>query len=93
VYPDASHGFLNNHPPDDQTPLLMMLNRIAARWVDRLLFPAENANQARRTTRSSRLTSTVSSTEATTENNNTSRQPSPPPSGRTSTFPNRMPLD
>lgn len=29
VYPEASHGFLNNHPPDDQTPLLMVLNRIS----------------------------------------------------------------
>jgi hypothetical protein len=37
--------------------------------------------------RSSRLTSTVS----TTENNTMNRQPSPPPSGRTSTFPKRMP--
>jgi hypothetical protein len=43
--------------------------------------------------RSSRLTRTVSTTEATTENNTMSRQPSPPPSGRTSTFPKRMPLD
>ena len=29
MYPEASHGFLNNHPPDDQTPLLMVLNRIS----------------------------------------------------------------
>ena len=36
--------------------------------------------------RSTRLTSTVSTTEATTENNTINRQPSPPPSGRTSTF-------
>jgi hypothetical protein len=43
--------------------------------------------------RSSRLTSTVSTSEATTENNTMNRQPSPPPSGRTSTFPKRMPRD
>jgi hypothetical protein len=39
---------------------------------------------------SSRLTSTVSTTEAMTENSTMSRQPSPPPSGRISTFPKRM---
>jgi DNA-binding HxlR family transcriptional regulator len=51
------------------------------------------ARPVRRCYRSSRLTSTVSTTEATTENNTMNRQPSPPPSGRTSTFPKRMPLD
>lgn len=29
VYPEASHGFLNDHPPADQTPLLVLLNRIS----------------------------------------------------------------
>jgi carboxymethylenebutenolidase len=29
VYPNASHGFLNDHPPADQTPLLLMLNKIS----------------------------------------------------------------
>jgi carboxymethylenebutenolidase len=29
VYPEASHGFLNNHPPEDMTPLLVLLNRIS----------------------------------------------------------------
>jgi carboxymethylenebutenolidase len=29
VYPDASHAFLNDHPPADRTPLLMMLNLIS----------------------------------------------------------------
>ncbi len=29
VYPDASHGFLNDHPPADQTPLLTVLNAIS----------------------------------------------------------------
>jgi carboxymethylenebutenolidase len=29
AYPDASHGFLNNHPPEDLTPLLVMLNKLS----------------------------------------------------------------
>ena len=29
VYPDASHGFLNDHPPADRTPLLVVLNKIS----------------------------------------------------------------
>jgi len=29
IYPEASHGFLNNHPPEDMTPLLVVLNRIS----------------------------------------------------------------
>jgi carboxymethylenebutenolidase len=29
VYPEASHGFLNDHPPEDLTPLLVVLNRIS----------------------------------------------------------------
>jgi carboxymethylenebutenolidase len=29
VYPEASHGFLNDHPPADQTPLLVVLNVIS----------------------------------------------------------------
>ena len=29
VYPEAGHGFLNNHPPEDMTPLLVVLNRIS----------------------------------------------------------------
>jgi carboxymethylenebutenolidase len=29
VYPDASHGFLNDHPPADRTALLMVLNAIS----------------------------------------------------------------
>ena len=29
VYPDASHGFLNDHPAADRTALLMVLNMIS----------------------------------------------------------------
>jgi carboxymethylenebutenolidase len=29
VYPEASHGFLNDHPPEDMTPLLVVLNRVS----------------------------------------------------------------
>jgi carboxymethylenebutenolidase len=29
VYPDASHGFLNDHPPADRTALLIVLNVIS----------------------------------------------------------------
>jgi carboxymethylenebutenolidase len=29
VYPEASHGFLNDHPPADRTSLLMVLNMIS----------------------------------------------------------------
>jgi carboxymethylenebutenolidase len=29
VYPDAGHGFLNNHPPADMTPLTVVLSKIS----------------------------------------------------------------
>jgi carboxymethylenebutenolidase len=29
VYPEAGHGFLNDHPPEDMTSLLVVLNRIS----------------------------------------------------------------
>jgi carboxymethylenebutenolidase len=29
VYPDAGHGFLNNHPPEDMTPLTVVLSRLS----------------------------------------------------------------
>jgi carboxymethylenebutenolidase len=29
VYPDAGHGFLNDHPPADRTPLLLVLNIVS----------------------------------------------------------------
>src|SRR5512132_2129242 len=29
VYPEASHGFLNDHPPADRTPLRMVLNMMS----------------------------------------------------------------
>jgi carboxymethylenebutenolidase len=29
VYPEASHGFLNDHPPEDMTPLTVLLSRLS----------------------------------------------------------------
>jgi carboxymethylenebutenolidase len=29
VYPEASHGFLNDHPPGDMTPLTMLLSKLS----------------------------------------------------------------
>jgi carboxymethylenebutenolidase len=29
VYPEASHGFLNDHPPEDLTLLTVLLSRIS----------------------------------------------------------------
>ena len=29
VYPDAGHGFLNNHPAQDMTPLTVVLSKIS----------------------------------------------------------------
>jgi carboxymethylenebutenolidase len=29
VYPDAGHGFLNDHPPEDMTPLTVLLSRLS----------------------------------------------------------------
>ena len=29
VYPKASHGFLNDHPPGDMTPLTMLLSKLS----------------------------------------------------------------
>lgn len=29
VYPEASHGFLNDHPPADMTPLTVLLSRLS----------------------------------------------------------------
>ena len=29
VYPDASHGFINDHDPADMTPLLMILTKVS----------------------------------------------------------------
>jgi carboxymethylenebutenolidase len=43
VYPEASHGFLNNHQPADRTPLLMMLNLISG-----TRFHEPSAQDARR---------------------------------------------
>ena len=43
VYPEASHGFLNDHPPADRTPVLMMLNLISG-----TRFHEPSAQDARR---------------------------------------------
>jgi carboxymethylenebutenolidase len=43
VYPEASHGFLNDHPPADRTPLLMMLNVISG-----IRYHEPSAQDARR---------------------------------------------
>jgi carboxymethylenebutenolidase len=29
VYPEASHGFLNDHPPGDMTPLTVLLSKLS----------------------------------------------------------------
>jgi carboxymethylenebutenolidase len=29
VYPDASHGFMNDHDPTDMTPLLVVLSKVS----------------------------------------------------------------
>jgi carboxymethylenebutenolidase len=29
VYPEASHGFLNDHPPGDMTPLTALLSKLS----------------------------------------------------------------
>jgi carboxymethylenebutenolidase len=29
VYPEASHGFLSDHPPEDMTPLTVVLSTIS----------------------------------------------------------------
>jgi carboxymethylenebutenolidase len=29
VYPEASHGCLNNHPPQDMTPLTVLLSKLS----------------------------------------------------------------
>jgi hypothetical protein len=29
VYPEASHGFLNDHPPEDRTPLTVLLSKLS----------------------------------------------------------------
>ncbi len=42
VYPGAGHGFMNDHDPADQTPLLMLLARISG-----TRFDAEAATDAR----------------------------------------------
>jgi carboxymethylenebutenolidase len=43
VYPEAGHGFLNDHPPEDMTPLLVVLNRISG-----TRFHEPSAQDARR---------------------------------------------
>jgi carboxymethylenebutenolidase len=34
VYPQAGHGFMNNHAPEDQTPLLVLLAKISGTRYD-----------------------------------------------------------
>jgi hypothetical protein len=29
VYPEASHGFLNDHPPEDITPVTVLLSKLS----------------------------------------------------------------
>ncbi|HET7518608.1 MAG TPA: hypothetical protein VFN05_13105 [Actinomycetes bacterium] len=29
MYPEASHGFLNDHPPEDMTPLTVLLSKLS----------------------------------------------------------------
>ena len=29
VYPEAGHGFLNDHPPEDMTPLTVLLSKLS----------------------------------------------------------------
>jgi hypothetical protein len=72
------------HAVDDPR---LSCNPVHASWV-----AAGNESRPGRCYRSSRLTSTVSTTEAITEISTMGRQPRPPPSGRISTFPKRMPL-
>jgi carboxymethylenebutenolidase len=43
VYPEASHGFLNNHPPADRTPLLVVLDSLSG-----TRFHEPSAQDARR---------------------------------------------
>ena len=34
VYPEAGHGFLNDHPPEDMTPLTVVLSRLSGTRYD-----------------------------------------------------------
>jgi carboxymethylenebutenolidase len=43
VYPEASHGFLNDHQPVDRTPLLMVLDLVSG-----TRFHEPSAQDARR---------------------------------------------
>jgi carboxymethylenebutenolidase len=43
VYPGAGHGFMNDHDPDDMTPLLTVLNKVSG-----TKFDAPSAADARR---------------------------------------------
>ena len=79
----AARTALGQHAVDD--PLLA-----CNAGVPRTMRP-QRTQSSPRCYRSSRLISTVSTTEVTTENSTMSRQPSPPPSGRISRFPKRMP--